>query len=258
LDTLVRISFAPIAQLVELLPFKEKVPGSSPGGRTMENTKLQPVSQLVKGSLQLYRERFATFKKLAFALFLINLLVGITAPEGTSSTSLLVGGGLYLLVCIVVAIVTYIGAISMTYVIGTGQHLSLREMWLFGCKKAWPYFLSLFLSGLVILGGFILLVIPGIIWMIQLLFVGAVVIFEDVRGKAALRQSRHYVKGHWWAVLLRGIVLLIVLIPVYILMGLLSFLPGMLFVIVTLILNFFVITPFSITYLYKLYVDLKS
>ena len=29
---------APIAQLVELLPLKEKVPGSSPGGGTSKNT----------------------------------------------------------------------------------------------------------------------------------------------------------------------------------------------------------------------------
>ena len=37
--------FAPIAQLVEQLPFKEKVPGSSPGGRT---SLLADLAQLVE------------------------------------------------------------------------------------------------------------------------------------------------------------------------------------------------------------------
>ncbi|MFA5937245.1 MAG: hypothetical protein WC822_05230, partial [Candidatus Paceibacterota bacterium] len=59
------------------------------------------------------------------------------------------------------------------------------------------------LNGLAILGGFILLVIPGIIFSIWFSFTTYAVVLDNARGTAALSASKKLVVGRWWAVLVR-------------------------------------------------------
>src|SRR5207244_780060 len=54
------------------------------------------------------------------------------------------------------------------------------------------------LVGLSIVGGFILLVIPGIIIAVRLSTATVVVVVEDVRGRKALGRSWRLIKGHTW------------------------------------------------------------
>lgn len=77
------------------------------------------------------------------------------------------------------------------------------------------------LSALVVFGGFLLLIIPGIIFAIRLVATVPVVVAEDVRGTEALRRSWRLVKGDGWNVfgvllvagLLSGVVSAVVTAP---------------------------------------------
>jgi len=77
-------------------------------------------------------------------------------------------------------------------------------------RKSKPFFLPMvvasLLSGLVIYGGMIIIV-PGIFFAIALSFVSYVILTENVRGFAALQRSRELVRGYWWAVLGRVLLL---------------------------------------------------
>jgi hypothetical protein len=68
-------------------------------------------------------------------------------------------------------------------------------------KRMWGMAGVILLVGLATLGGFILLIIPGIIlavWFSQAAFIYAL---ENIGGTDALRKSREYIRGRWWKVL---------------------------------------------------------
>lgn len=98
-----------------------------------------------------------------------------------------------------------------------GQKLSLGAAW-----PKWGQALRLFgtslLAGLAILGGIVLLVVPGIIFAVWLTLVPYVVVDEGIGGIAALRRSRDLVRGRFWEIagsnLLSSITGLIAWVPV--------------------------------------------
>ncbi len=57
-----------------------------------------------------------------------------------------------------------------------------------------------FLQILAVCGGFILLIIPGVIFMIRYQFAQPVVVLERTTYASALRRSRELVTGSWWRV----------------------------------------------------------
>lgn len=72
------------------------------------------------------------------------------------------------------------------------------------------------LSTLVIAGGFLLLLVPGIIAMVYIVFSQYVFVDEGSRGMAALQRSRQLVYGKFGAVLWRLFVMLLFFIALYI------------------------------------------
>lgn len=59
------------------------------------------------------------------------------------------------------------------------------------------------LSTLVVFGGFILLIIPGIYFAVALYFNQVILIDKNIRGAQALAASRALIKGRWWSALWR-------------------------------------------------------
>jgi hypothetical protein len=81
-----------------------------------------------------------------------------------------------------------------------GRDLDIAESYRFGLARFWSIVLVGLLYGLVVLGGLILFVIPGIFFAIRLsLSVNALVI-EGHRGRAALSRSWNLVRGLGWHV----------------------------------------------------------
>jgi hypothetical protein len=105
------------------------------------------------------------------------------------------------------------------------------------------------LATLVILGGLILLVIPGIVAAIGLAFVGIVYYLEDLRGSAALKRSWEVVKSNPMAVVGNLIILFAALITVSGIVNSVSAIAGS-------IVDNFVMSPLAVIYLVELYKDL--
>ncbi|WP_432404080.1 hypothetical protein [Wukongibacter sp. M2B1] len=57
-----------------------------------------------------------------------------------------------------------------------------------------------FLAGLILIGLFILLIVPGIIWTLYYTFIVQVVVLKKIGGKEALDYSKSLVKGRWWKI----------------------------------------------------------
>ena len=79
-----------------------------------------------------------------------------------------------------------------------GDPVDPQESYRFGFKRLGSVILVSLLVGLAVAGGLILLVIPGLIFLIFLSVSVPVLIVENRRGRAALSRSWNLVKGHFW------------------------------------------------------------
>lgn len=70
-----------------------------------------------------------------------------------------------------------------------------------------PYLGATILSGLIILGGFLLLIVPGIIWSIKYMFVPYLIIDKNIGVKESLAASEKMTEGIKWRLLSFGVVL---------------------------------------------------
>jgi hypothetical protein len=120
-----------------------------------------------------------------------------------------------------------------------GVRMALAEGWKIFGRVLWV----MILAGLIIFGGYLLLIIPGIILAIYFSFVVFVAVVEKKGGVDALWRSKEIVSGHFWRVL--GITLLVGLLT-----GLANQVAGP--------LAYLFLTPFWTAILYYLYKDLKE
>jgi hypothetical protein len=89
-------------------------------------------------------------------------------------------------------------------------------------KKAWNLFLPLLwvgiLTGLVVFGASLLLILPGIYFGVALCFSQVILVDQGTRGTQALGASRALVRGRWWGtfgrLLLGGLVFGLLLVVV--------------------------------------------
>jgi Membrane domain of glycerophosphoryl diester phosphodiesterase len=79
-----------------------------------------------------------------------------------------------------------------------GDPVDAEESYRFGFKRLGSVILVSLLVGLVVLGGLILLIIPGLIFGVLLSVSVPVLIVENRRGREALSRSWNLVKGHFW------------------------------------------------------------
>jgi len=68
-----------------------------------------------------------------------------------------------------------------------------------------PSLLTAILAGLIIFGGTILFIVPGVIFFIWYLFSFFIVVFENAKPLNALKQSKALVVNHWLGIFLRWI-----------------------------------------------------
>ncbi len=76
--------------------------------------------------------------------------------------------------------------------------INTKESYLQTSKYLWPVIWTSVLVILAIIFGFVLLFIPALIFAIWFTYSFYIVIFEDKKGYATLKESRALVSGRWW------------------------------------------------------------
>jgi hypothetical protein len=79
-----------------------------------------------------------------------------------------------------------------------GEDPSLEQSYQFGFHRLWSVLLVSVLVGLAIVGGLILLIIPGIYIGVRLAVSIEALVVEGRRGTQAMGRSWELVGGHWW------------------------------------------------------------
>jgi hypothetical protein len=143
------------------------------------------------------------------------------------------------------------GSIAMFWVLSavicavSDETLGIRESLEAASKKLWSFIWIFSILGYIVTGGFLLVVIPGIIFSIWFFFSQFILAREDERGMNALLKSKEYVKGYWFEVFLRMFI-------IWIISAVISSIP-----FVGWVLSLFFV-PFAMIFSFLIYEDLKT
>lgn len=247
-------------------PTAPVAPGSVPPPPGLVARKT--ASNIFKEAWSVYKAKFGTLllivaipALLLYGALLLGPLLEEAGGEKVSAGTSLALSIAFLIIIIVSIVLQYISQIALVLAIkGRAEGFGARESYARAFRIAFSYFWVSFLTGLIVLGGFVLLIIPGIIFSLQFAFAAFVLIGEGDRGIQALLKSREYVKGRLGDLFARLFALSIVVgVVVYLPIILLDLLK-----VSEIVLNFvsggigLLATPFAVVYMYLTYENFRD
>lgn len=222
--------------------------------------RLQGPGDLLSNTWKTFTAKYQNFLLAALPVAVASFLMTLTVRPYRAHHLPPFSSPLMFIFTIILAVVSIVGAIALLYTAaGTKEPVDAYQK---GLNKFFPYLGVQIVHGLIILGGLILLVVPGIIFGIWFCFAGYILVLENKGIIASLGQSKKYVTGNWWSVLGRIIILVVVLLILRIAGAVVAFVftplhflfvPQLIIAAVNL-----VAAPFGVIYLYLLYKNLKN
>lgn len=174
---------------------------------------LRPLGELFRDTWDLFKARFVTL--ICLYLFSIVLLVVVTGvfvgagfilvPMVPLRKEILIGGGSFVAI-IAGSIAMFWGIAAFTFA-AVDETLGIRDALNNAWRRVRSYMWVSFLFTFIVGGGFLLLFIPGLIFLVWFLFFQFVLVAEDEKGMAAILKSKEYVRGNWFAVFFRVFIL---------------------------------------------------
>lgn len=167
---------------------------------------LTDLGDLFRQSWELYQKRFAPLA-LLYLLTILAFVIPTAVAVGLGFFTTLLAGGVAFFITVSLGILAGIigslwcyggflcavldDTLRLEEALRRGKELILLLAWIF------------LLSGFLVTGGYLLLIIPGVIFTVWFSLAQFIMPGENVRGLAALLKSREYVRGYWLAVALR-------------------------------------------------------
>lgn len=144
---------------------------------------------------------------------LLQVILGIPDLIFGKATS---EADLFILVLIIpffiASIMISAGLIKIPVLLASGLDAKFSDIWVTNWKLLLKYVFASILSGLIVLGGFILLIIPGIIFSLKLMFVPYFVIDKGLSPIEAIKASWNATKGNLSEIILLGVLNFLVVI----------------------------------------------
>ncbi|MBI3305221.1 hypothetical protein HYZ80_02790 [Candidatus Parcubacteria bacterium] len=213
----------------------EALTGRAASSQTGE---LKPFGELFTQTRRSYGYLFRIFWPV-FALLFVLQVVPSFLPGGASAAVVLQGA-----VWLAALVLTMLLPIAMILALDQRERANptpnLVGLWREARSKFWGFVWVGMVSTLVVMGGFVALVVPGLVLSIQNFFASYIYVLEGRRGLAAVETSRQMVRGLGWPVFGR-----------LFLMGLMAMAVFLVVVVITVLLAipaFIHITPGSAPY----------
>ena len=219
---------------------------------------LPGLGDLLKRTFSVYKARLGTFLGI-MVLPLICSVFFLILPANLKK-NLLLGISLFIIFWLAVMVTSLWSSVSLLYAIKEREEkIGIVESFRKGWHKIISFVWISILAGFITLGGFLLFIIPGIIFAIWFAFPIYVLVSEDLRGMNALFRSKQLVSGKWGSVALRLFTIGVIALVIYsVIFFPLSFFVGKKAAdIGDSIISLF-LTPFSVTFTFLIYEDLKK
>jgi len=227
------------------------VPPAPKSAVPIPSSGLSDIGDLLTRSWELFRVRLGVLLPLQllsifFLLACTGAIVGIGAFFAMLlplfKTPILVTSAIIGLTVGMTAMFWPIAALVMAV---ADSSLGIREALEAGWKKLWAFLWLFSIIGYIVAGGYLLFIVPGIIFTIWFIFSQYILATENIGGMNALLRSKAYVKDRWFDVCIRILVMWAISAGV----GMIPFLGVLLALL---------ITPFSMIYSYLIYEELKA
>lgn len=168
---------------------------------------------IIKASLELYKKNSAIFLKYAVLIFVPSFVL-MLVQYSLSYFILLLGNALlafslYIFLTTVISLLTIWISLALTKDIAglyTGQKIIFWDSMNKTITLFFPAFLITILTSLAILGGFILFIIPAVIFGIWFTFSLHALVLDQKHGAEALLASKKLVEKRWWKTFLRIVI----------------------------------------------------
>jgi len=219
---------------------------------------LPGMGDLLKRTFSVYKARLGTF--LGIMVFPLICSVFFLILPANLKKNLLLGISLFIIFWLAVMVTSLWSSVSLLYAIKEREEkIGIVESFRKGWHKIISFVWISILAGFITLGGFLLFIIPGIIFAIWFAFPIYVLVSEDLRGMNALFRSKQLVSGKWGSVALRLFTIGVIALVIYsVIFFPLSFFVGKKAAdIGDSIISLF-LTPFSVTFIFLIYEDLKK
>ncbi|MDO8509568.1 MAG: hypothetical protein Q7S24_00300 [bacterium] len=169
------------------------------------------ITDLISKSWANYQKNWRSFLPYMVGMFIPSILVyavgylGIVL-ENRYNLSIFTGI-LSIVIMIVAGIFTFWLGIAFAVAIKSSLVNEPIEDWKIALKKSTrlivPVATTSLLGGIIIFGGTLLLIVPGIIFGVWYCFAFYTAIFENKKNTGALQSSKQLVVGRWWSILWR-------------------------------------------------------
>ena len=226
--------------------------------------KMRGAREIMADALEIYRHRLGTFilflifpaivfGALFAAWFLLLALFGLV---GGTSTSQQYGLPIIAItiICVLAFVVLNIPIIpAEIYNLAQPENIGFKRSYAAGWKFLKSYLWLMVLLFFVLFGGFIMLIVPGILMLVWLSQWSFALVIDNEHGLSALTRSREYVRGRWGATAWR---LAFFSLLVYLVQLVIRSVPGALALPLDFIVSVFA-GSFGIIYLYAVYKELR-
>jgi hypothetical protein len=195
---------------------------------------------LIQRSLSIWWKNLLRFAGFSLILFIpVVLVVGVMAAVvawqafsrggeglGASEISLLVGIGIIAIPLLIVATVAQVGGITYSAVQQlAGRPVRFGAMFSASFKRFFPLLGAGILAVLIIWGGFLLLIVPGVIFACALAPAIPAVMAERLGPVEAIRRSWALTRGHRASILLAALVLFLIQFGINLVAAVLGIVP---------------------------------
>lgn len=172
---------------------------------------LKTGTEIIMGSWELYAKNWKRFLPFVLMLFLptvilsmlgiISLYLSYYLPSSSLASNLMI-----LIVFAANFVFTIWVSVALAKIIFNclaAKPTVWKETFLGSSNLIWPAIYTSFLVSLIVIGGTLLLIVPGIIFAVWYCFAFYAVILDGAKGLGALGASKSLVVGRWWPILWR-------------------------------------------------------
>ncbi|MES2315109.1 MAG: hypothetical protein V4524_04215 [Patescibacteria group bacterium] len=245
----------------------------------MNSQNIEGSRALLSSSWLFFKSHWQVLVSIVVIPNVLNYVASLFLQTGTPVTvffgAFISIGAMILSVAMAAAVVRSVQTLSSD----STQALSVKTQYKIGFGYFWSLVFLALISGLATMGGFMLLVVPGIIVSVYGSMYAYALIIDGKKGFSALTESYSLVYGRWSAVFGRLFILAAVAVIIQIVFSGIYFLIALLFgvniysiaaahaqlpVLITLVGFVFnlavqaVVGPIAIIYTYRLYLSLKA
>ncbi len=213
--------------------------------------ELPGIGELFERSWKIFKSRIGTLIVLyllsaVFFIIPVGIFIGIgylfSLFFSGSKTALIVSGGLVGIIAGIIA--ASWGYAAFIFAVADNS-LGIKDSLDKGWQRVEAFIWILSILGFIVMGGFLLFIVPGVMFTVWFAFAQFILAGEEEKGMNTLLKSKEYVRGYFWDILLR-------LFIIWLVSGVIGIVP-----IIGPILSI-LFMPFMMIFIYLIYEDLRS